>query len=95
MNKVKMFFIAAALVLTTAGVFAGRAKFANPSNLWAYNSSVGAFEISTGSFVSGALSTTPSGNQAQITSSSSGANYLLYQITGSPAVYTPVYTLSF
>lgn len=27
MNKVKMFFIAAALVLTTAGVFAGKAKF--------------------------------------------------------------------
>ena len=29
MNKVKMFFVAAALVLTTAGVFAGKAKFTN------------------------------------------------------------------
>jgi hypothetical protein len=42
MNKVKMFFVAAALVLTTVGVFAGSAKFGNTlPNFFLYNTSTG------------------------------------------------------
>ena len=37
MNKVKMFFIAAALVLTTAGVFAGKARFAQITQIYDVN----------------------------------------------------------
>ena len=93
MNKIKMFFVAAALLLVTAGVFAGKVKFTDPTNLYAYNSTAGvAYEITSSPF-SGAFTTTQSGTQAQILNSASTAPYLLYQISG--GTYTPVYTLSF
>lgn len=88
MNKVKMFFIAAALVLTTAGVFAGKAKFAvNPPNL--YYLHTGTYtQIATG-VPSGVLDYNVGGaTQLQITA---GTPYGVYTfISGGTPAYQPV-----
>ena len=91
MNKVKMFFIAATLVLTTAGVFAGKARFANPTNLWLYEPTSGvAKQITTGAPVSGNFNAAVGNIPAPLTASVSGSTYYLYQIVS--GVYTPVKT---
>jgi len=60
-----MFFIAAALVLTTAGVFAGKAKFTN--TIYAYYEANGAYTNLTTSVPSTAImSETTNGSQVQL-----------------------------
>ena len=87
MNKVKMFFVAASLLLVTAGVFAGKAKFITPApNLFYYNSSVSQYyELDTNPTTS-LLGYSTGGNTATITTSA-GASYPLYtNTTGSTYV---------
>ncbi|MES1223973.1 MAG: hypothetical protein ABUT20_51235 [Bacteroidota bacterium] len=92
MNKVKMFFIAAALVLVTAGVFAGKAKFLD-AQVVAYNS--GNYFPLTSSATLTDLTTTASGSQARIVSSIHPTiNYSLYAFDG-VSTYTPLYTTGF
>ncbi|HVU56855.1 MAG TPA: hypothetical protein VHD83_17455 [Puia sp.] len=73
MNKVKMFFVAAALVLTTAGVFAGKSKFAasTPPNLYYSTNGITYNLISTAALSGSAnlaifTSGTPSGSPARL-----------------------------
>lgn len=91
MNKVKMFFVAAALVLTTAGVFAGK-KFTAISNLWFYNQSTSSYvRVSSGAISGGTLTlqqdpTVTTG----ATASYNGVTYdFVTQIT--PSTYRVVY----
>jgi len=93
MNKVKMFFLAAALVLTTAGVFAGKAKFVNYS-LWAYNTTTGYFQLESTAAALVDLTTTAGGSQAKIVSSNHPSdNYFIYGLNG--VTYSPLYTINF
>jgi len=71
MNKVKMFFVAAALLLTTAGVFAGKAKFV-AGGIYAYNSTISStyFPLTAGQPALGQLQLTGT-NQALISDNSS------------------------
>ena len=82
-----MFFIAAALLLTTAGVFAGKARFVNPTNVYAYDGSDPAKELTASPF-SGSFTTTTAGNEFQFVAPISTTTYGLYQIVS--GVYTPV-----
>ena len=83
MNKVKVFFIAAALVLVTAGVFAGKAKFV-AFTLYADNGT-NVYQIagSTSTWVD--LSSTTGSTQAKIIGSA-GTQYGLY--TSNPGTPT-------
>ena len=81
-----MFFIAGALVLTTAGVFAGKAKFVN--QIWASNGTT-TVEVSS-SFIGTTLSTTVNGTQAKITDHASVA----YGLYTDNTLSTPLYSTS-
>lgn len=82
-----MFFIAAALVLTTAGVFAGKAKFFSNGLLVDTTGSGGYVQVNTQAVPSG-FQTTANGQQVQI-SNRNGISYpLFYYNSGS---YQPVY----
>jgi len=88
MKKVKLFFAAAALLLVTAGVFAGKSRFAvNPPNLY-YLNATHYYEIAT-AVPSGILEYNVSGaTQLEITA---GTPYLLYTyISGATPAYQPV-----
>jgi hypothetical protein len=85
MNKVKMFFIAAALVLTTAGVFAGKARFAStPANLYYYDNAngnpLGYHQITSSSLNGSSIWEvgTTQGTQVQFTKISGGTAYGVY-----------------
>ena len=88
-----MFFIAAALVLTTAGVFAGKARFASQAvpNLYLYSTSTGYVEIGSGVFSASQLyyGTTPAGVPATFNGNNS---YTIYTYAGSPTQYYAVYS---
>lgn len=58
-----MFFVAAALLLTTVGVFAGKAKF-DVSTLYGYNSAIGYTQISAANQSFPELTARGSGTQA-------------------------------
>jgi hypothetical protein len=89
MNKVKMFFIAAALVLTTAGVFAGKAKFATQAFYVSANGT-SFTALSSGSVNLPGLSTSGTA-QAKITDNSNLTYGVYYGIAGTPVTYAPVY----
>jgi len=93
MNKVKMFFIAAAMVLTTAGVFAGKARFAAATNLYYSTNGISYFQgVGTLSGTNVVFNTTRIGSSPQITFTSSGSVvYGLYQSNGGGS-YSPVYS---
>jgi hypothetical protein len=88
MNKVKMFFIAAALVLTTAGVFAAKHKFLS-GGLVAYISLNNYKQLSVGSVGTDLLQGTGA-TQSKI-SDRSGFTYPVYYYDGS-GNYTAVYS---
>jgi hypothetical protein len=94
MNKVKMFFIAAAMVLTTAGVFAGKAKFQAIANIYAYNGTVG-YQLANGGINTTNLSKT--GTTPATLNTSAGNNYGIYERTtpGGVLTYSPLYTVGF
>ena len=77
-----MFFIAAALVLTTAGVFAGKSKFFDSVTVYAYNatSHTGVTILASSTSLTN-ITTTQSGSQASILDEN-GASYLLYTNSG-------------
>jgi hypothetical protein len=79
MKKVKLFFVAAALLLVTAGVFAGKAKFA-VSGLYILSG------VTTGTYVEIAASTT-----GEITNAGTTQAVLINSET-SPLVQYPLYT---
>lgn len=92
-----MFFIAAALVLTTAGVFAGKAKFLTTDQLYASNtgniSSATSYALSTNALTFDHFST--SGIiQATIKGSGGAAGYGLYYVNASSTL-SPLYTTGF
>ena len=84
-----MFFIAAALVLTTAGVFAGKAKFtANPPNLYYRNTVTNSYVEFATAVSSGVLEYNTGGTQLTI---SGGTAYPVYTyITGGTPLYQQV-----
>jgi hypothetical protein len=95
MNKVKMFFIAAALVLTTAGVFAGKAKFAATAipNLYYLNGTYQQISPSIASasilvYYPGGVGQT--GTPATLSFLGNGP-YNLYSFDVSNSAYYPVY----
>jgi len=85
-----MFFIAAALVLTTAGVFAGKAKFATIPNVYAYNGT-SAYELLNGTITEDQLST--SGTTAA--SISGAGTFGLYTYNTTSGVYSRLYATGF
>lgn len=89
MNKVKMFFVAASLLLITAGVFAGRARF---TTITIYSSkTAGAYQPLASSAVLVDLTETQSGTQAKLTPSVAAGTYGLYYFV-SGTTYAPLYT---
>jgi hypothetical protein len=89
MKKMKIFFLAAALVLVTAGVFAKKSMFTSYT-LWGYQTGVGYVQL-TGSITLpvDALTTSQStGNQAFI--KSSVGTYGIYGFS-TALPYVPVY----
>lgn len=89
-----MFFVAAALVLTTAGVFAGKAKFVDDpvSNLY-YKNGLSYIQVATGATIpTSVFLYNSTGNTARL-SSSSGSTFDLYTWNGS--AYRVVYNKAF
>lgn len=85
-----MFFVVAAMMLVTAGVFAGKSKFFATYDIFEYNSSVGyhLFLPSTQTFGTTGLSYSTTATPVSI--SSATATYKLY--TGVPgSTYYPVF----
>jgi hypothetical protein len=79
MKKLKMFSMAAALLLVTAGVFAG--KFTTVTSIWAYNAThTTPFEVVNGSSITLDALGTGSGTQASITGAD-GTYGLYYEPT--------------
>jgi hypothetical protein len=74
MKSLKMLFVAAALLLVTAGVFAGKAKFSN--ELYVYNGSSFVNVASSVTFNSAAWST--SGSVQATTIDNTSTSYPLY-----------------
>ena len=97
MNKVKMFFIAAAMLLTTAGVFAGKAKFVTTNQLYASNNgniaSATSYALSTNALTFDHFSTSGI-SQATIKGSAGATGYGLYYVNISGTL-SPLYTTSF
>lgn len=90
MKKVKLFFVSAALMLLTVGVFAGRTKFVN-SDIY-YRNGANFTQIVVTSSMPGF--TTSGTNIAKVVSSSNGTTqYELYTHNGS--TYIPLYTSGF
>jgi hypothetical protein len=83
-----MFFIASALVLTTAGVFAGKAKFSASGSLYAYNTTLGYVNVSPSTTFGGLNTVSGSALQSQITDYK-GFTYSLY-ISPSVGTYNQV-----
>ncbi|HXD77614.1 MAG TPA: hypothetical protein VN616_07385 [Puia sp.] len=76
MSKIKMLFLAAGLMLVTAGVFAGKAKFQTISNLYVSSNGTTFFPLAT-SVTPGDIQTTINGAQITI-EDHSGVSYKLY-----------------
>ena len=91
MQKLKLFFVSAALLLTTAGVFAGRSKFAI-SAIYARVGTTWKQLDNCTSLVS--LTETASGTQVKIINSSTPAvSYFLYDYNA--GTYNPLYASGF
>jgi hypothetical protein len=92
MKKMKLFFVAASLVLVTAGVFAGKAKFLE-SGVYYLNGS--AYTPIASSPITPFTLTNTGTSQAKLVSSE-GNGYFLYTVTAtSPSVqYSPLYTVT-
>lgn len=90
MKKVKMFFVAASLLLVTAGVFAGKENFqTTPSNLY-YNYGINQYAplvTGGGTFSNLVIST----SSATIKSGTTTQSYSLFTNTGG-SNYSPVNT---
>jgi hypothetical protein len=78
MNKVKMFFVAAALLLTTAGVFAGKAKFAGVANAYFPDNTI-IFQNATSSHLYSTGTTAASLNGTRLYGGTSATTPLFYQ----------------
>lgn len=89
-----MFFIAAALVLVTAGVFAGKAKF-DTQPFYVSNNGTTFTALSSGSVDLPGLTVTGTGSQATIKDQSNHFYGIYYGIPGSPVTYAPVYASGF
>ena len=91
-----MFFVAAALVLTTAGVFAGKAKFLVTGVLYSRDLTAGVYnQVSSGSVPFIGLQTTATGNRVASIIPSSGLTAVsqpLYSYNTTTGVYTILYT---
>jgi len=87
-----MFFIAAALVLTTAGVFAGKAKF-TIDGIYAYDGTHTATQLSTS--IGSNLTTTAGGlNLYATTRDRNGNAYGLYAFNTTTSQYVYLYSTS-
>ena len=84
-----MFFIAAALVLTTAGVFAGKAKFSVSGLYYLSGVTSGTYE-NVATPVAADFSTSGINQAKLVSSANSPVTYPLYTLNG--ASYAPVYT---
>ena len=89
MNKVKMFFVAAALVLTTAGVFAGKAKFTTASSLYYYTGTPNTYVLIS-TTIDGSVFSYGGSGQAKVTSS--GGVVTRNLVTHNGSTYVPVQT---
>jgi hypothetical protein len=91
MKKIKVFFIAAALLMTTAGVFAGSSKFFDTFALYGYNTSIG-YKTLAQSVIIGAADefkvATAGSTPASVTFNS--LSYGVYQYDITTASYLPV-----
>ncbi|MHA4806563.1 hypothetical protein ACX0G9_00580 [Flavitalea flava] len=92
MNKVKMFFVAASLLLVTAGVFAGKARFDTYSLYVSNNATpttLNSFQLTPATTVA-LIDLTTSGSTGQATvTNTSGTAFKLYRVVGS--TFTPLY----
>jgi hypothetical protein len=90
MKKLKIFFVSAALLLVTAGVFAGKSKYFVTETLFGYNSSVGYKQMQAGTFTTSAgdLLQVGTSGDTPATISLSTASYGVYYYNG--ASYVPV-----
>ena len=83
MKNVKIFFVAAMILLCTVGVFAGKKKFVSPT---IYGSSGGSYcSLAVVSSLTG-LTTTPCGQPAAINDCNGTILYGLYLFNGSTYV---------
>ena len=89
-----MFFIGAAMLLTTAGVFAGKAKFAESLDVYVNVHGVSTYtEITNGSQSFTGLTATPGGSNTQATIKDRNNN--TYDLTYKSGLsYFPVYSTS-
>ena len=90
--KIKNLIVAGALLLVTAGVFAGRAKFA-PADVYADVAGTKVKLVTNTTFND--LSTNAIGNQAKIIGSGGTTSYNLYTFESSTSTYVHLYTQSF
>jgi hypothetical protein len=88
MKKMKIFFAAAALTLVTAGVFAGRAKFADQG---IYVSNGGSYVELSSTYSTIGLTTV--GTEQALITDNSGVQYGVYTEVSS-GVYTPLFAVS-
>ena len=90
MKKLRVFFVAAAMLLVTAGVFAGKAKFSTAASNIYYYDGVSHYElIGTGTAAGTTLVYGASGTVVSVTGTNSN-QYFLYTNTSSG--YQPVYS---
>lgn len=90
----RSFFVAATLLLITAGVFAGKARFFDTFDLSCYNSSVGYINCvsSTASitFPSGDALKVGTSGQTPASISSGSLSYTVYELDATTGNYLPV-----
>lgn len=96
MKKARIFFTAAAMLLVTAGVFAGKEKFQSAvTNLYYTPSTNTWVAISTsGTFSTSVLESGLTSGHIASLESASGKSYELYTNTGG-STYVPVYNVAF
>jgi hypothetical protein len=88
MKKMKLFFLAAGLLLVTAGVFARKSMFTNYT-IFGYTTTTGYVELVPSVALTSNLTTTPStGNLAYIKTPLS-ASYEMFGLSGT--TYVPLY----
>lgn len=87
MSKIKMLFLAAGLMLVTAGVFAGKAKFQTISNLYVSSNGSTFFPLAT-SLTPGDIQTTANGSQITVTDHLGTPFGLYYGMSSLDKVYS-------
>jgi hypothetical protein len=89
MKKARVFFVAVAMLLVTAGVFAGKAKFSVSGLYYLSNITSGTYEL-VATPTAADFSTSGTNQAKLISSDATPVTYPLYTLNG--ASYVPVYT---